>query len=326
MAAADTLDLSKKLMIAAANPEQFAISAQPDLSVLNDNVPSPSEVTLLMNKEMHDPEAAAAPSSSSPPRSPAPPPQQQAVASPREQQQERREESPPRSRPAEPPPPPQPEPEPEYYQPTEEDEATEKASILNDLDDLRRKHGVKFSKPLSLEDSLSDLQYEMKKHLLAIDRERGVKFMKDALKVGASALVAVNDRFGPFLHLDGWAQGFSSEIEGYDQPLSSLYKKYWSRRGASMSPEAQLAFGIGSSMAMHHFRNKFSGGGGMPSWISGMGGAAAPRPPPTRPPAAAPEARPSEAAPPPMAPQSVIRGKRPTITFPTSARARSSLL
>lgn len=320
-----TLDMSKKLMQAAANPESFAVTAQPDLSLLNNDVPSPSEVTLLMNKELQEGEPAA--SSSSPPRSPPPPPRS----------------PPPKSPPASPPPSSPPRvveederhapPEPEYYQPTVEDEATEKASILNDLEDLKRRHGVRLSRPMTMEDSLSDLQYEMKKHLLVLDRDRGVKFMKDALKVGASALVGANDRFGPFLHLDGWAQAFSAEIENYDQALGSLYKKYWSRRGQSMSPEAQLAFGIGSSMAMHHFKNKFAGGGGMPSWIGGMGGAAAPRAQPSSRPAAAAAAAanvapPAEAPPATMAAPSVIRGnkQRPTITFPTSAKARSSLL
>lgn len=316
---ADTmLDMSKKLMQAAANPESFAVSAQPDLSLLNNDVPSPSEVTLLMNRELEEPAA----SSSSPPRSPPPAPPKSPPpppSSPPPRVAEEEEE-------------PRPPPEPEYYHPTAEDEATEKTSILNDLEDLKRRHGVRLSRPMSIEDSLSDLQYEMKKHLLVLDRDRGVKFMKDALKVGASALVGANDRFGPFLHLDGWAQSFSAEIEGYDQALGSLYKKYWSRRGQSMSPEAQLAFGIGSSMAMHHFKNKFAGGGGMASWIGGMGGAAAaPRAQPSRPAAAAAAAAanvvPPEAPPATMAAPSVIRGnKRPTITFPTSAKARSSLL
>ena len=98
--------MSKKLMQAAANPESFAVSAQPDLSLLNNDVPSPSEVTLLMNKELEEPAA----SSSSPPRSPPPaPPKSPPPSSP-----------PPRvAEEEEPRPPPE---QPEYYQPTAEDE------------------------------------------------------------------------------------------------------------------------------------------------------------------------------------------------------------
>lgn len=134
----------------------------------------------------------------------------------------------------------------------------EKQSALLELDRLRAQ-GCTPSKTFTLDDDLTLIQWEIRRHLMMIDEQNSISFMKDALRLGFSGLEALNSKAGPLLELDGWAASASHELSTghkYDNSLSKLYKKYW-RRGNGNSPELELAFGILGSMGAFHFRKKF---------------------------------------------------------------------
>ena len=111
-----------------------------------------------------------------------------------------------------------------------------------------------------MSDSLEEIQFEYERLKNSIDVANGVGFMKDGIKMVAVGVEMGNAKIGPILHLDGWSDEVARDINKYDNALERLYKKHW--RKGSMSPESELAFGLGSSMVIHHCKAKFFGGSG----------------------------------------------------------------
>jgi hypothetical protein len=137
-----------------------------------------------------------------------------------------------------------------------EDSLLEKQGVLLELERLRQR-GVRLTKDYTLKDNITDMQFEMRRHLLHIDEINSINFMKDAMRLALTGIELTNNRVGPFLDLDGWSATVSSDINKYDNALSKLYKKYWKRK-TSTSPELEIAFGIIGSMGMYHFRKKLN--------------------------------------------------------------------
>lgn len=139
----------------------------------------------------------------------------------------------------------------------------QKQSVLLELERLKS-NGVTLSRRFTMNDRLEDMQFEVRRHLLNIDEQNTVQFMRDTMRIVFSGIEIANGKLGPFLDLDGWAAEVGADMSRYDSSLSRLYRKYWRR--STMSPEMELAVGILGSMGMHHFKRKFastlSGGGG----------------------------------------------------------------
>ena len=207
---------------------------------------------------------------------------------------------------------------------TYEDELMEKHAVLAELNQLQQQQGVYLSRSYSTQDSLDDLQFEVRRHLVGIDEVNMVRFMSDGMRLACTGLELANSKMGPFLELDGWATEVTSDMTRYNSALTKLYRKYWQR--SAMSPEMELVMALVGSVVMHHFKQKtkgmFSGimGGGKDrarapdSAADGghMGPSAMPfvgatRPPPARTPQgppvrpAAPPPADMESAPPPPA-------------------------
>lgn len=152
-----------------------------------------------------------------------------------------------------------------------------------------KKDGHELTRDYSMEDSLVDIQFEYDRIKNQVETTSNVAFLRDALMFGFQAIELANDKWGPVLELNGWSQEAAKDKEKYNRVIERLYKKHW--RFGSMSPEAEFAWLIGSSMVGHHVKKKWGfgapvgggGGGGMNPMsmfasMAGMGGGA--RPPP----------------------------------------------
>ena len=128
--------------------------------------------------------------------------------------------------------------------------------------------GIKFSKEWTVEDSVEDMQYEMRRHMLHIDEMNNINMMRDGLRMMCTGIEMLNGRFA-ILELNGWASEVCSDMNRYDSALGKLYRKYW-RKSYSMTPEMEIVSGLVMSMGMHHFKRKFSS-----RMYSGMSSAAA---------------------------------------------------
>lgn len=133
----------------------------------------------------------------------------------------------------------------------------EKQSTLMELDRLKTQHGCKLSRDYSMRDNLADMKFEVRCHLSKIDEASTVKFMSDGMKLMCQGVELANNRWGPFLDLDGWAAAVTDDMSKYESSLAKLYRKYWKR--STMAPELELAFGIIGSIALHHFKRKAAG-------------------------------------------------------------------
>lgn len=169
---------------------------------------------------------------------------------------------------------------------TWQDIQLEKQAALLEIDRLRKQQGVKISRNFTMRDHLSDMQFEIRRHLTTIDEANMVKFMSDGMRLACTGIELANSKLGPFLELDGWAMDVTSDMTRYESALTKLYRKYWRR--SSMSPEMELAFALVGSLAMHHFKRKtsdmFFGKGASPSKPKGKGflnGLFKRRPPPS---------------------------------------------
>ena len=135
------------------------------------------------------------------------------------------------------------------------DEEREKELVLLDLENLRIRNGVKLSRDFTMQDSLADMQFEIKRHLIENEEETSVRFMKDSLKLACTGLEMLNNRAGPFLELNGWSQEVCNDMDKYNNAFGKLYRKYWRR--SNMSPELEIAMGLAGSIGMYHFKAKF---------------------------------------------------------------------
>ena len=137
-----------------------------------------------------------------------------------------------------------------------DDERLEKQGYLIELQALEGK-GVKLSRRFTMKDSLSEIEFELQKQNSNMMTENTVSFMRDTLRLLISGVEIGNDRMGPFLALDGWAESLTSDMKRYDHALERLYKRYW--RKNQMSPVMELGWLILGSMVTFHFKNKFFG-------------------------------------------------------------------
>lgn len=135
-----------------------------------------------------------------------------------------------------------------------QDELLEKQTALMELERLHKTHGIRPSRNYSINDRLSDIQFEVRRHLCTIDESNMVSFMGDSMRLICTGFELANSRLGPFLEMDGWCEAVTSDMSRYEGALSRLYRKHWKR--STMSPEFELAFAMVSSIGIHHFKKK----------------------------------------------------------------------
>jgi hypothetical protein len=126
----------------------------------------------------------------------------------------------------------------------------EKQAVLVELNQLKM-DGVELSRHFTMEDSLSDMTFE-------INRIRSNSMASEAASVATTGLQmmmlgveAANKKWGPVLHLDGWANTVSENQATYHSVFTRLYRKHWSK-GGQVSPEVQLALMVGGSAFLTH--------------------------------------------------------------------------
>lgn len=132
----------------------------------------------------------------------------------------------------------------------------EKQGYLIELQGLERR-GVALSRSFSMRDSVAELEFELQKQQSCLSTANAVSFMRDSLKMAFNGVEIANNRLGPFLSIDGWADSITADMKRFDNALERLYKRYW--RKSQMSPLMELAWIIVGSLVAHHFKQKFFG-------------------------------------------------------------------
>lgn len=138
----------------------------------------------------------------------------------------------------------------------EEETRLEKQGLLLDLHALQTK-GVRLTREFTMNDSVTELEFELQKQTALQNACSAVQNMKDMLRIGFNGMELLNAKMGPFICMDGWAESLTTDMKRFDAPLEKIYKRYW--RKSSMSPVMELGMIILGSLAMHHFKLKVFG-------------------------------------------------------------------
>ena len=137
-----------------------------------------------------------------------------------------------------------------------EGERLEKQGFLIELSNLKQK-GIVLSRDFGMDDTLAELEFEVQKQNNNITTRHNVTFMRDMMRIAINGIEIGNNRFGPFLSIDGWAESVTQDMSKYEHVLERLYKRYW--RKSQMSPIMELAWLLVGSMVAWHFKSKFFG-------------------------------------------------------------------
>ncbi len=140
----------------------------------------------------------------------------------------------------------------------------EKEGLLAELANLERQGLTKLVRPLSMADSLEEIQFQYDRTQAEINSNQMVEFAKSAIKMGSGMVEMVLKKTGIKL-VDGYHNNLCKDMNKFNRPLNRLYKKYWRRGG--VSPEAELGMLVFGSLAWTVIQNKmgsasaFVGGG-----------------------------------------------------------------
>lgn len=137
----------------------------------------------------------------------------------------------------------------------------EKTVFLHELNRMKMAGSVP-TRNFTDEDDIADIQFECNRIKNNEDQVSTVSFMKDFIKLGATGLELMNNKFN-LLRLSGWSGEVTRDMERYNRPLSKIYQRYW--RKGSVSPFLELGFLLFGSLIVHHFKNLLMGGSSTPS-------------------------------------------------------------
>lgn len=122
---------------------------------------------------------------------------------------------------------------------------------------IRDNPGLKSTKQWSQSDSHESIEFEYNRLKIVTDTDQSVNFMSGALKMGLTGLELANNKFGPWLQLDGFSEETTRDMNRYKPALGRIYKQVW--RKGTVNPFVELLFLLGGSMVMFHVRNKMFG-------------------------------------------------------------------
>jgi len=133
-----------------------------------------------------------------------------------------------------------------------EEEASKKTEFLTQLERLDRK-GVGGTK-MTIANSLDEIKAELNRRKDATGLEASLRFQRSMMTTVTSGMEFLNSRYDPFgVHLDGWSEQVSQNIEDYDEIFEELYDKYKDK--SKVAPEVRLIMSLGLSAAMCHVTN-----------------------------------------------------------------------
>ena len=134
-----------------------------------------------------------------------------------------------------------------------EQERTEKATLLNKFDKLRRM-GIHIPQEFNFSSDLDTMQHEYNKIKSQRELENGIKFQRKMLMACITGIEFLNNRFDPFdVKLNGWSESVHENINDYNEVFEELHEKYHTK--TQMAPELKLLFMMGGSAFMFHLTN-----------------------------------------------------------------------
>lgn len=125
-----------------------------------------------------------------------------------------------------------------------------KNDLLIKLYQMQEK-GIQLSRDFTMDDSLTDIQFEYNKLTASKKMRTSTELMKQGLMFTVNTLEFLNNKYDPFdIDLEGWGSHETANIHKYDDVFEELYDKY--KDNVDAGPEIKfLMMFIGSAMAFH---------------------------------------------------------------------------
>lgn len=137
---------------------------------------------------------------------------------------------------------------------TPEQEATEKAAIINKIRRLAAK-GIEGNR-MTMVNTLDEIKTEYARLVDSRNLESSIKFQRSTLLTCVTGLEFLNQKFNPLdVNLDGWSESVNENQDDFDEIFEELYDKYKDR--TKVAPEIRLVMTLGISAAMCHVTNSF---------------------------------------------------------------------
>lgn len=140
---------------------------------------------------------------------------------------------------------------------TYEEIQAEKQKLLWELEKYERRLKIKLPRRFTMASNIDEIKHELKKLKHQYGVEKGIRFLRQGLKMFVSGAEKLNNRFDPIgAKLDGWTEAVEENIEDYDEVFEELHDKY--EDSISMPPELRLAMMVaGSGFALHMSKTLF---------------------------------------------------------------------
>lgn len=140
-----------------------------------------------------------------------------------------------------------------YKDATKAEIEAEKEGLLSELHNLERQGLTKLVRPLTMDDSLEEIQFQYDRIQAELNANQMVDFAKSSIKMGSGMVEMLMKKAGIKV-VDGYHNNLCKDMNKFNRPLNRLYKKYWRRGG--MSPEAELGMLVLGSLAWTVVQNK----------------------------------------------------------------------
>lgn len=163
-----------------------------------------------------------------------------------------------------------------YKEATKAEIDAEKEALLTELNSLERQGLTRLVRPLTMADSLEEIQFQYDRVQAELNATQMVDFAKSAIKMGSGMLEMILKKAGIKV-VDGYHNNLCKDMNKFNRPLGRLYKKYWRRGG--MSPEAELGMLVLGSLAWTVLQNKMGAASAMFGGGTSSGGDSVPPPP-----------------------------------------------
>ena len=138
------------------------------------------------------------------------------------------------------------------------DDVAEKQALLVELNDIRSR-GVVLSRNFTMDDRLGDMRFEVNRIRSNWAASDAADMATGYMQMAMYGIEKANNKWGPVLHLDGWARSVDSNKESYRSVFTQLYKKYV-RKGGATSPELSLALLLGGGAFGTHLGHTMKDG------------------------------------------------------------------
>ena len=137
----------------------------------------------------------------------------------------------------------------------EESDAREKAQkreLISTLDDLYGGPKAREQAGFTIHSTISDLRYEVNRRQNSLNENDQVTFWRNSMKFAFVGLEGVNNKLGPILKIKGWSNEMTQDMDQFDRPLRTIYRRHFQRKQAN--PFFQIGLTILFSLVVFHFR------------------------------------------------------------------------